>query len=299
MKLELRDLELLAALAKHRHFTRAAKECGISQPALSSRIRNVEAIFGMALVRRGSRFGGFTDEGEILLKWARRILDENDAMMQEMTNARGEVAGHITIGVIPTALQFAAHVAAQVGRRHPKLLVQIRGAAARAIEHGLIDGAFDIGISYLEDSLPARVAVHPLYRESYVLFLPEALAPSGVSTISWSEAGGFPLALLTADMTNRQIIDEAFAKVGRTFRPVFETNALSALFYYVTQTRCATIAPANAIEGWVRLDGLVSLPLIEPEVRRTIGAVTLDTDYVAPSVRAVLSVASAVAQSTA
>lgn len=296
MKLELRDLELLAALAKHKHFTRAARECGISQPALSSRIRNVESIFGMALVRRGSRFGGFTDEGEILLKWARRILDENDAMLQEMVNAQGEVAGRIVLGVIPTALQFASQVAAQVGRKYPKLLVTIRGASARAIEHGLIDGAFDVGISYLEAELPARVSIQPLYRESYVLFLPEALAPSDASTISWAEAARFPLALLTEDMTNRQIINEAFDKIGHSLRPVFETNALSALFYYVTQARCATIAPANAIEGWVRLDGLVSLPLIDPEVRRTIGALTLEQDYVAPALRAVLQVAASTAQ---
>ncbi|MEM9141051.1 MAG: LysR family transcriptional regulator, partial [Pseudomonadota bacterium] len=57
---DLRDMELLAALARNRHFARAATECGISQPAFSARIRNMELDLGAAIVQRGNRFVGFT-----------------------------------------------------------------------------------------------------------------------------------------------------------------------------------------------------------------------------------------------
>ena len=71
---DLRDMQILTALARHKHFARAAEECGISQSAFSARISNLETEFGAPIVQRGNRFLGFTPEGEIVLKWARRLL---------------------------------------------------------------------------------------------------------------------------------------------------------------------------------------------------------------------------------
>jgi len=90
---DLRDMELIAALARHRHFARAAEESGISQPAFSARIRNLETTLGVPVVRRGNRFLGFTPEGEIVLKWARRILVDADGLRQEVQIAKGALTG--------------------------------------------------------------------------------------------------------------------------------------------------------------------------------------------------------------
>jgi len=292
MKVELRDLEILAALAKHRHFTRAAEACGISQPALSSRIANLETVIGMALVRRGSRFGGFTEEGEILLKWARRMLAENDAMLQEMTNARGVVAGRVVMGVIPTALGQATRLAAAVKRKHPRVVPEIRSASFAEIEAGLGAGNFDIGLSYLEERAASRFKALPLYRESYVLVLPAAIVPTGRGAITWREAADHPLALLTPNMKNRQIIDAAFREAGVVPRPVFETDDLSALFSYVAESDSATIAPANATDTRFFGPGFLTLPLVEPEIRRTVALLTPETGFEPPAVSATLRVAS-------
>ena len=66
-------LELLLALAKERHFGRAAEACGVTQPTMSTSIKQLEEFLGVMLVQRGSRFQGFTPEGERALDWARRI----------------------------------------------------------------------------------------------------------------------------------------------------------------------------------------------------------------------------------
>ena len=107
---DLRDMQLLAALARQGHFARAADESGISQPAFSARIRNLEIDLGVPLVKRGNRFGGFTPEGEIALKWARRLLADADGLRQEVEAARGALSGRLAIGVVPTALAFVARV---------------------------------------------------------------------------------------------------------------------------------------------------------------------------------------------
>ncbi len=83
-------LELLLALAKERHFGRAAEACGVTQPTMSTSLKQLEEILGVMLVQRGSRFQGFTPEGERTLDWARRIVGDARAMRQEINTPEGQ-----------------------------------------------------------------------------------------------------------------------------------------------------------------------------------------------------------------
>ncbi len=83
-------LELLLALAKERHFGRAAEACGVTQPTMSTSLKQLEEILGVMLVQRGSRFQGFTPEGERALDWARRIVGDTRAMRQEINSTQGQ-----------------------------------------------------------------------------------------------------------------------------------------------------------------------------------------------------------------
>lgn len=69
-------LQMFIALANERHFRRAAETCGVTQPTLSSAIRQLEDQLGVQLVFRGSRFQGLTPEGQRVLDWARRIVGD-------------------------------------------------------------------------------------------------------------------------------------------------------------------------------------------------------------------------------
>jgi DNA-binding transcriptional ArsR family regulator len=104
-------LELLLALAKERHFGRAAEACGVTQPTMSTSLKQLEEILGVMLVQRGSRFQGFTPEGERTLDWARRIVGDARAMRQEINSLKDNLSGEIRIAAIPTVLgMVASHV---------------------------------------------------------------------------------------------------------------------------------------------------------------------------------------------
>ncbi len=72
----IQQFEYLVALAREKHFGRAAKVCNVSQPTLSVAIRRLERELGVVIVLRGHRFEGFTDEGSRVVTWAHRILAE-------------------------------------------------------------------------------------------------------------------------------------------------------------------------------------------------------------------------------
>ncbi len=100
----LRQLSYLVALAKERHFARAAASVNITQPALSAAIRQLEEELGVMLVERDKRFNGFTPEGQEVLLWARRMLADEDSLRQGILNARRSLTGNLRLGVIPSAL---------------------------------------------------------------------------------------------------------------------------------------------------------------------------------------------------
>jgi hypothetical protein len=96
-----RQLEYFVALARERHFARAASACHVSQPALSESIRKLEHELKVPLVRRGQKFEGLTPEGERLVHWARRILADCDALKQEVSVLQTGLVGELRLGVVP------------------------------------------------------------------------------------------------------------------------------------------------------------------------------------------------------
>lgn len=282
---DLRDMQLITALARQRHFARAAEECGISQPAFSARIRNLEIELAVPIVKRGNRFMGFTREGEIALKWAQRLLADAEGLRQDISVARGTLSARLALGAVPTALAYVAQVPARLRARHPDISVQIYSMTAAQIHRGLEDFSIDAGITYLDHELPASLRAEPLYDERYVLFAPVGLAPRQSGAVSWAEAAALPLCLLTRNMRNRRILDDIFASVlGHVPEPVLETNAFTAALAQVASGVAATIAPEVLADRLPLTTGAVRLSLPEPVVPIPVGLVLADRDPAPPAV---------------
>src|SRR5262249_35942448 len=114
-------LEYLMALARERHFGRAADACGVTQPTLSAGIKQLEETLGVLLVQRGSRFIGLTSEGERTLDWAKRIVGDSRAMRQEISTLKHGLAGRLKIAAVPTALAMIAAITTPYRARHPNV----------------------------------------------------------------------------------------------------------------------------------------------------------------------------------
>src|SRR5437879_13744531 len=126
----LDKLEDLMALARERHFGRAAETCGVTQPTLSAGVKQLEATLGVLLVQRGSRFIGFTPEGERTLDWARRIVGDTRAMRQEIKALKQGLSGEIKIAAIPTVLGMVAQVPTPFRARHHAVSFSVQSSTS-------------------------------------------------------------------------------------------------------------------------------------------------------------------------
>ena len=104
----VKHLTYLTALARERHFGRAAESCGISQPALSAAIRQIEGELGVRVVERSRRFIGFTPEGQLVLDRAQRLVHDFESLRQDISVLKRALAGRLRIGAIPAALPVIA-----------------------------------------------------------------------------------------------------------------------------------------------------------------------------------------------
>ncbi len=121
----IEKLEMLMALARERHFGKAAQSLGITQPSRAAGVKQLEALLGVQLVWRGSRFGGFTPEGQRALEWARRIVGDVRHLREEMRASQEGLSGKLRIAVIPTALSVATGFTARFNADHPRVTLTI------------------------------------------------------------------------------------------------------------------------------------------------------------------------------
>ncbi len=259
--IELRDLQLLTALARHQHFAKAAKDCGMSQPAFSMRIRNLEEKLGLSIVRRGNRYQGLTGEGEMIVRRARSILDDAKALDQEIAASRGEVTGTLVLGVVPTATAFAAQVVNRLHEVHPRVLVQIDVTTSMAIQQRLLDGTIDAGVTYGDSVPPGLITATDLYDESYVLLAPEAMVAGQGESISWQNAAKLPLSLLEPGMQNRRILDRIFAELDLRPDVMSESNGFVSAMIMAREGAVATILPRALADALGEITGTRALAL--------------------------------------
>ncbi len=286
----LRQLEYLTALARERHFARAAEACHVSQPTLSSGIRRLEAEFDVPIVRRGYRFEGFTPEGERVLQWAYRILAESDGLARDVGSMREGLSGRLRIGAIPTALTTLSLLTTRLCAEHPGVTVSVLSMSSAEIQRRLATFELDVGLTYIDNEPLTDVRRTLVYRERYLLLTGDAEL-LGRSTMRWAEAARLPLCLLTPDMQNRRIVTASFAQVGVEPIPSVETNSVSTLYSHVRDGPWSSVVPHAWLHAFGLPDGMRGIPLVEPDQTKGVGLIVLDRDPEPILARALIEVA--------
>jgi DNA-binding transcriptional LysR family regulator len=292
-------LEFLLALARERHFARAAEACGVTQPTLSAGVKQLEETFGVLLVHRGSRFRDFTPEGERVLNWARRIVGDARAMREEVHALKHGLNGRLRIAAVPTALAMVEKVTTPYRERHPNVQFTVLSRNSDELLRLLNNLEIDAGLSYLDNEPLGRVVTIPLYRERYRLLIAADTPLGNRDRVTWAEVAQVPLCLLTPDTQNRRLIDRLLREAGGDPQASLESNAMIVLYAHVRTGRWASVMPARLAATLGLTDVLRAIPIVEPEASHTIGLVVPAREPMTPLTSALVAEARRVAPSLA
>ena len=272
------SLHYLVALHQHKHFGRAAAACHVTQPALSNAIRALEAEFGTSIVKRGRAFESFTPEGERIFLTAQRMLREQELLLQSLRSTDGDPAGRLTMAAVPSVMPIAARFAGLLQKRHKRLSLSLRSMSSLELEAGLEDLSLDLAWGYIEriQDRTTTLAAQWQYAEHYFLLqraespLPHGLQMRAGSS-TWAQAAAQPLCLLSPDMHNRAIVNQAFGRAGVAVQPVIETNSILTLGLTVMVGDVASVLPGALVSVLQAQGELQATPLAAPEVVTPIG----------------------------
>lgn len=170
--MNLRDLKYMLAVAEHQHFGKAAETCFVSQPTLSGQIKKLEEELGVVVFERSNRSVHITPIGEQLLVYARRALEQVDAMQLLADTTRDPMSGSLRLGVIPTLGPYLTPLILRPLRsRFPKLRLVLREEITEMLVEHLLNHELDaalIATPIDQDELTER----PLFDEPFWLAFP-------------------------------------------------------------------------------------------------------------------------------
>ncbi len=168
MNVTLRQLTYFVALAKERHFGRAAARAHVTQPALSTQIRELEARLGAPLIDRSDRAFRLTPAGDEVLASARRIMAEVERMEAAARWPDG-LTGRLKLGMIPTVAPYLLPLAlAYLRARTQGLDLRLQEAKTERLLDGLADGALDAAVIALPAGRAGLVET-PLFTDHFLL----------------------------------------------------------------------------------------------------------------------------------
>lgn len=266
--MNLRDLNYLVAIAKHRHFSKAAEACFISQPTLSAQLKKLEEELGVTLFERTNKQILITPAGEQLVAQAQNILREVATFRELAKHTHNPLAGEFRLGIIPTLGPYLLpHILPTIKKYLPEIELILHEDKTwrilEALRHGHLDAIM------LAIPVPCEgLVVKKLFDESFFVALPTKHHLTNKKALQLKELTGEHLLLLEEGHCLRDQALEVCQAIDMRDSSGFHATSLETLRQMVAANGGVTLLPALAIN---KDPSIVIKPINKQKAFRTIG----------------------------
>jgi DNA-binding transcriptional LysR family regulator len=273
MRLDFLGLEAFLAVAERSSFHRAAAHLGITQTALSHRMKKLEDQLGIKLFTRTTRQVSLTPAGLDLLPRARGLIEEAQSILADLTAEASARQERIAIGCLPTmAIHFLPRVLADFATAHPGIAVRVFDNSASEIAERVQKGEAEFGITILSSNR-WDLEIKPLIKEPYVLICRNDHPFAQARAVRWRDLETQPLVRISPQTGNRVLIDDALGSSRDRMSWRYEVQHVASAVALVEAGVGMTVVPRVAIDAFPA-GSLAAVPLRSPSITRTLGAVT-------------------------
>jgi LysR family transcriptional regulator, transcription activator of glutamate synthase operon len=248
---ELRQLRSVEAVARHRHFTRAAEELHVAQSALSHQIRRLEEELGTPLFERTSRRVTPTEAGQAIAARARRVLAEVEGARAEVDELRGVLRGRIWIGpLLPAGDLDVPGLLARFRQAHPGVEVGLREGIAAEMLRLLAADELDAAFCLLAGEIPDELAIEPLSHDEVVAAFAPDRAPAAPH-VNVADLAQHQIIAPRRGSAITTVLDQRFADAGVPLRLALESGDPFLLRSLAARGFATAILPRSltALEG--------------------------------------------------
>ena len=248
MNANLRQFHAFVTVARLGSFTRAARLLNLSQPALTVQIRQLEETVGVRLFDRSTRMVELTPIGRELAPRLERVLHEIDAVMVSTRDLASHIKGTVTIGALPSlSSKLIPSTIAEFQKQYPGIVVKLRDVLANLIVRLVKEEVVDFGIGTLRMPDP-DIQFTPLLTDRLGVIFPAGHPVEHRRILTLKYLTAFPLILMDAETSVRDLVDHAFESIGEVAVPAFEAVYPSTALAMVKAGLGLTIQPSSSME---------------------------------------------------
>lgn len=263
--MELRHLRYFVEVAQRKHFTQAAEELNLAQPALSQQIQQLERELGLLLLERTSRHVRLTSAGEAFLKRAEHILSEVELARREMQEFAGLKRGRVVIGALQS---LASHhfpaLLARLHARYPEIEIVLHEESNEELVELLQAGALDLSLLQVTSNpsslelARSPIVTEELLTEEIVLIAAPDHPLTGRRQVAMEELQSESFISFKLGSTLRSILFQSTLAAGFTPHILFESGELATIRSLVAEGLGIAILPRSVAEAPGREIALVS-----------------------------------------
>ena len=246
--MDLRQLDVLLAVAEHRSFSAAAQALHTVQSNVSAHISRLEREAGATLIDRARR--DLTPEGEVVADRARRIQLELQAISDDLAALRDNLTGTVTVGVIGTTARWMVPLLLdEMGRLHPRLEMIVLDATTTSLVPLLVQHRLDLAVVNLPLDDP-DIETDDLFSEDRVVISPNTHELARRDRIDLAELAQHEILLPPKGTAFRDEVDNDARRVHAELRCRAEVDGLRLLASLAFTGFAPALLPASASHGY-------------------------------------------------
>ncbi len=280
MNPSLRQLRVFQAVALHSSFTRAGDQIGLTQPAVSRCVTELEQQLGLKLLDRTTREVVLTAAGRSLAVRLQRVLEDLDTVLLDVRGLATQRQGRVRVASSPTlSANLLPECIARCQRDHPGLELLLLDRIQHDALASVLSGEVDFGV-VIDPAERDDLHAEPILSEPFCLVCPPKHRLARRRSVRWSDLAGEPLVLLDHASGSRRLIDDALRQHAVQAPVAQEVGHVTTIFRMLDAGLGISVVPTLALPP-AGLQGLVARPLT-PRVERAIVLVRRANRALAP-----------------
>ncbi|GHD62880.1 LysR substrate-binding domain-containing protein [Jeongeupia chitinilytica] len=271
----LTEFRYIVAVARERHFGRAAASCFVSQPTLSVAVKKLEDELGVTLFERAAGEVTLTPNGERIVEQAQRVLEEVQVIKQLAEQGKDPLAGPLRLGIIYTISPYLLpHLIPDLRERAPQMQILLEENYTGRLAEMLKQGEIDLAI-LAEPFHEAGIATLPVYDEPFVVATPKGHPWEALATIDSDQLAEENVLLLSPGNCFRDHVLQTCPDLNRESLPAgslqrtLQGSSLTTIRHMVAGGIGVTVLPATSVSS--ADEALLSIrPFSEPVPTRRV-----------------------------
>lgn len=270
MSISHRQLLAFRHLAQSNTFAEAAEKMHLSQPALSTAIKNMELQLGGSLFSRSTRKVTLSPEGREFLPVALRLLNDWDEALADMSNLFAMRKGKLAIAAMPSfASSLLPGILGQYHLSWSNIRISVLDVVMESVISAVTEGRAEIGFTFESDHLEG-LEFCPMFTDEFIAVMPSDSPLAQCSELGWQQLSEHPFVAMNRGSSVRRWIDDFLKQSVLNLDIVIEAGQLATLGQFVKSGIGVSVVP-GLCQSQMQSKGLVCRPIVDSGLLKRVG----------------------------